>query len=261
MILEEQKKRLTNLLSKSDDNLLQFDEAIDEKVNVSSCGEYMQYYIINPKNGVKRYAKKVENKYVSKILQYNYESEVNKVIIRNLKCLEQFIKNYDPYAVKNAYEKMCEGRKRLVKPIMEPDSEYIKRWFKEHPGSQNTFPVSTNIYTEREENVRSKSEKIIADLLTKHGIPYAYEATIAMADGSLVYPDFLILNVRERKTIAWEHLGLGEIENYARKNLNKIRDYEEIGYELGDRLILSIEMESGDLDYREVEKKIINHCL
>ena len=49
------------------------------------------------------------------------------------------------------------------------------------------------IYTERGERVRSKSEKIIADKLFLQNIPYHYERPIYLKGFGMVYPDFCCL--------------------------------------------------------------------
>ena len=79
-----------------------------------------------------------------------------------------------------------------------------------------------SIKTKRGEYVRSKSEKILADLFYENGIPYQYEPAFRLINGKLVYPDFVLLNVRERKTFYWEHYGLASDETYSTKNIDKL---------------------------------------
>ena len=100
--------------------------------------------------------------------------------------------------------------------------------------------------------MRSKSELIIADLLRKKRIPYRHEYPLNLMDPETqhmktIYPDFMILRVRDRKVLFWEHLGLLEKPDYFRKNLSKIRTYEMNGYLPGYSLIISFETSFADV--------------
>jgi exodeoxyribonuclease V alpha subunit len=60
--------------------------------------------------------------------------------------------------------------------------------------------------------VRSKSEVIIANLLTAAGIPFRYEVPLFAPDGTLYLPDFTI-DWRGKKFF-WEHVGMLDKPNY-----------------------------------------------
>ena len=53
-------------------------------------------------------------------------------------------------------------------------------------------------------------------------IPYKYESKLTIAQNKIMYPDFTCLNVKKRKTIYWEHLGLLDNYDYSTKNFAKI---------------------------------------
>ncbi len=185
--------------------------------------------------------------------------DVNKklqLIQKNLKKINGSLLQLNKNDIKKAYDKLPEAKKNLIRPIIESDEEYIANWYENHKGNSNTFPIDVNIYTEKGEQVRSKSEKILADLFNKHNIPYVYEPKIALTNGHMAYPDFAVLNIKERKTVYWEHLGLVDQTEYAMRNLNKISEYESTGIELGDNLIITMESSKKGFDTRSVEKKI-----
>ncbi|MBR5953238.1 MAG: hypothetical protein IKZ85_08190 [Pseudobutyrivibrio sp.] len=71
-----------------------------------------------------------------------------------------------------------------------------------------------------------------------------------------IYPDFVALNIRTRKTIYWEHLGIVADIEYATKNFKKIQGYEKNGYLLGRDLIITMESAEAPIDVKLVEKKI-----
>lgn len=86
------------------------------------------------------------------------------------------------------------------------DDEYAWKWKTASPESLcvNSFPVQSEIYTENNEHVRLKSEKIIADKLSLKGIPYKYEQALVLKE-KIVFPDFTVLNKRSREIYYWEH--------------------------------------------------------
>jgi ATP-dependent DNA helicase RecQ len=63
--------------------------------------------------------------------------------------------------------------------------------------------------------VRSKSEVIIANILHQSRIPFEYEKPLTASDGSYRLPDFTI--EWNGITYYWEHLGMLDVENYARE--------------------------------------------
>jgi ATP-dependent DNA helicase RecQ len=62
------------------------------------------------------------------------------------------------------------------------------------------------------EMVRSKSEVIIANMLTQCDIPFIYEMRLYAPDGSMRCPDFTIN--WQGKEYYWEHVGMLDLEEY-----------------------------------------------
>ena len=171
------------------------------------------------------------------------------------KRLQKFISVYNINEITDAYDNLSEGRKKYVVPLIESDDMYTERWLEQHPGNQNTFPEKGLYQTNRGEMVRSKSEKIIADALAKYKVPYQYEPMLELGY-STVYPDFVALNLRTRKTVYWEHLGMTSDIEYAVKNFKKIQAYEKNGYWQGRDLITTMESSDEPIDVKLVEEKI-----
>ena len=137
----------------------------------------------------------------------------------------------------------------------------ISRWQSEMHGDQNKFYEKGNYKTRRGEYVRSKSEMIIADYFNEYGLDYVYEPELKLSEDNVIYPDFAILNVRKRKTVYWEHLGMIDDGEYASKNFNKLRAYERAGYTIGNNIVFSMESIEQPLDIEEIEKKIKEYCV
>ena len=209
------------------------------------------------KNSTKKtYIRKDDHKKIIPIIQKEYEEDLAATIKKNKKSLITFLNSYDENCIKNAFNNLGKGRQMLVTPIISTDEQYICSWHEAHKGGQNTYIEGCKYKTALGETVRSKSEMILANIFYNSGIPYEYEPKLILPNGKIKYPDFALLNVRERKTCYWEHLGLITDENYAINNFKKIADYEKNGLVVGDNLIISLETPEAPLDIRLVKNKI-----
>ncbi len=214
-----------------------------------------QFYYRKQGQDKEEYIPTFEKEKIHLLAQRDYEERVQKELISTKNRLSRFITGYNPDAVNQIYERMCDTRKQFVTPIVPTEAMYIEKWMEDHKGGVNTFGEATTIRTLRGEYVRSKSEKIIADYFYNNNIPYQYEPKFEIGDYKDVFPDFAILNVRERRTVYWEHLGRCGEAGYAIKNFNKIMDYEEQGLILGDNLIITVETRERPLNVKIVEEK------
>ena len=253
--LEEQLKELDKLIKINTKNLAKFKNLPEYSVKASTVRGCHQYYIVDKGTGNRKYAGKKQHKLIEKLIQRDYEVEVDKKLAKLRKKLDKFISSYDISEVDGLYANLPAAKKDIVEPIIEPNDILVQRWMDDNPGNQNTFPDKGIYKTNRGEMVRSKSEKIIADALEKYNIPYQYEPMLELGY-NIVYPDFVILNMRTQKTLYWEHLGLLSDSEYAEKNFKKIQEYEKNGYILGRDLITTMEFLDMPIDVKIVEDKI-----
>ena len=100
--------------------------------------------------------------------------------------------------------------------------------------------------------VRSKSEVIVADTLTRLGISYQYEKKLSAPDdpSDFKLPDFTVSY--EGDTYYWEHLGMLTVPSYREQWERKRQWYEEKGY--WDRVITSEDGPDGGIDASEIER-------
>ena len=108
--------------------------------------------------------------------------------------------------------------------------------------------------------MRSKSEVIIANMLKKHGVPYRYEFPLDLG-GTIIYPDFTILQLSRRRELIWEHMGMMDNPKYLERSLDKVTKYEMNGYYPGENLILTHETSASPLNMRLVENMIEKYCM
>ena len=259
--LEQQLLELKEIQKNVARSLKRKEKLPDLHIRVTRCNKSFQYYFIDRKNKTSKYASVRELRKVTELVQKDYEARVSEELNKLSNRLENFIKVYNLSCIDDIYNKYPEGKKRLIVPVIKNDEQYIEEWRQLHPGNQNPYPDEAKYYTSQGDYVRSKSEKIIADLLDKYGIPYSYEPRLELNNRHVIYPDFVILNVRKRKTIYWEHLGLLGDVDYARKNFEKIAEYEDNGYNVGDNLLISMESEQRFFDAKIVEEKIKKYCM
>ena len=102
--------------------------------------------------------------------------------------------------------------------------------------------------------VRSKSELLITAEMEHCMIPFKYECPLQLED-DVVYPDFTVLRVSDRKVLYWEHLGMMDDPKYASQNIQKVFRYFRLGYRPFDNLILTYDMD-GSLDMKQVGRVI-----
>ena len=253
--LEVQLKQLNSLIKQSNKNIAKYKDIGNGQIHISRCRGNWQYYYIDKALGIRQYMGTAQEKTIRKYIQKDYELTLNKKLMELQKRLQKFVSVYDINEITDVYDNLPEGRKKYVVPLIESDDMYIERWLEQHPGNQNTYPQKGLYQTNHGEMVRSKSEKIIADALAKYKVPYQYESMLELGY-STVYPDFVALNLRTRKTIYWEHLGMTSDIEYAVKNFKKIQDYEKYGYWQGRDLIITIESLEEPIDVKLVEEKI-----
>ena len=131
------------------------------RVTKKKCG--YQYYI-QKADGKRTYVRKENLEMVRCILQSEYDMQLHANLRQAIEAIQKFLKVYNPYVINETYDKLCDARKRLITPIIQADDEYIQEWKSKNKGEMNTYPEQKLYRTEKGELVRSKSEKILADL-------------------------------------------------------------------------------------------------
>lgn len=225
-------------------------------LHIHKKGNYAQYFVCD-ENRKRVYIPVEKRDAAGALAQKSYNERVLEIIQARQRAAEQLLKQYEQ-TVEEVYLKLSEARKNLVTPIVPTEEDFIRKWYEGHPGAANPYPNNSVIYSERGEAVRSKSEKILADLFFRNGIPYVYEPQILLSGGKKVYPDFLLLNVRKRKTYVYEHFGMMDNPEYARNMVERLNLYSANDYGHGDILLFSMETSISPLNTRCVERMLSN---
>lgn len=262
-------EEMKNLLEARRQYLLQLTEEKESALEKAPQGflrickgrNKVQYYQrTNPKdfNGV--YICEKDKALAKNLAQKDYDKKVTDSAKKELKAIESCLSNYPETQAEQVYEKLHEERQKLIEPIMQTDAEYVKEWENVKYKGKDFADGFPEIYTAKGERVRSKSEVIIADLLDREKIPYRYEYPIKMKGWGTFYPDFTVLNIRERKEIFWEHLGMMDDAAYVENALQKIALYEQNGILPNNNLILTYETKRNPIN-RNIIKLMIEQYL
>lgn len=163
------------------------------------------------------------------------EFELHK-IQKNICTLNQAISNYHPLSY--------------------PDDGF---WDKLIPDQNNFHPEhKTHLY--HNTYYRSKSEVMIASMLTSHGIEFKYEPELQL-DGKTIYPDFVIKRPKDGKIIIWEHSGMFFTEQGPYKFTKKLELYQNNNFYLWDTLIYTFDNQHNSLNVDYIEKIIQTYIL
>ncbi len=258
-------KTIQELLIKLEQQLtVGLETAPKGNLRISKCRTAIQYYHCheNCKSQNGTYIKKKERALAQALAQRDYEQELLSTAKHAFRQLQQnplyFKSVYKELG--SVYETQNELRKSLIVPVILPNDSYIENWMNATYQTKPFADFTNEIYTQRGERVRSKSEKIIADAMNQAGVPYRYEKPL-LVGSMLVHPDFTILDTDTRTEFYWEHLGMMDSPDYLKNALHKIQQYEKAGIFQGERMIYTFESTQTPLDTRLVERMISHYFL
>lgn len=237
--------------------------APDGTLRIANRGNAHQYYHrLHSSDRTGTYIKKKSNLNLAmNLAQKDYDLRVKHEIQHELHAIETFLKNYSPEQIEQLYNSLNETRQELITPVYTPDEDILNIWNNVQYNSLDIPNDTPDFYSDNGEQVRSKSELIIANKLKQHNIPYKYEYPLVLSTGITVHPDFTCLNVNTRQEIIWEHFGIMGDSEYMNKTLKKINDYAKSGYVLGKNFIATFESASIPLNSNTVDININEYLL
>ena len=230
------------------------------RIQLHTSKGYPRYYYYADNSATGKYVSANDILLISSICQRDYNLKILNALYNQLKRIEHKQQVNLPYELDQIYHSFKKGKQSMISPIISPIEDYIREWYSLTPACQNTFPTKTIYLTNKGEQVRSKSEKIIADKLQMMDIPYIYEPKIVI-NGISKYPDFFVLNVKTRESFIWEHFGLSDNPNYASQNLIKMALYEKNKLYMGRDVIPSFETQEQPLCAELIDDKIATFLL
>ena len=272
-----------NLTGQLKDRRLELQNALELKLKTQKSAPQGHLRIINPSDGRPpqfyhltdtkdfngTYIPRAQASFIKKLAQKDYDLKLIKILQLQLRALDKFLAATTSAITTNAevtsdthskieqlYSKLNRTRQNLITPVTFTDAQYIEEWQNvswQGRSFQDDAPVFT---TARGERVRSKSEVIIADTLSRLGVPYRYEYPLNLKGGKTFHPDFLCLNVHIRTEFIWEHFGMMDDPEYLENAIEKIRLYNDSNYFLGKNLIITMESQHSPINTRQLEQII-----
>lgn len=237
--------------------------APDGTLRIARRGNAHQYYHrLYSSDRTGTYIKKKKNMTLAKDLaQKEYDLKIKGEIQQELHAIETFLKHYSPEQIEHLYNSLNETRQELITPVYTPDKDILNLWDNVQYNPLDISDDTPDFYSDNGEQVRSKSELIIANKLKQHNIPYKYEYPLVLSTGITVYPDFTCLNINTRQEFIWEHFGIMGDSEYMNKTLKKINDYAKSGYVLGRNFIATFESASIPLNSNTVDINVKEYLL
>ncbi len=205
-----------------------------------------------------KYIRKSDSETIRSYLQKSYDEKILKLVSAELGALEQLLKKQEDTIrlIQCAYSDYPPQARQYIDPVDVSDADFVAEWLSK-PYTGKEIPDHIPVYqTERGERVRSKSELTIANMLAEKGIPYKYECPLTLSNGTAIYPDFTVLNVKERKEIYWEHRGMMDDRDYAKQAVFKIKSMAKSGIVIGKDLIITEETSANPLGTDEIDMVI-----
>ena len=246
---------LTKMISMSEKRIKNLPEG---RISVKHHGKKDYYYLVR-NNDKERLLKKTDNKLLKDLIQKSYLEKVIKAAEREKEYLSRIQKSYPDVLAEDVYENLKEDRKVYTKPVVLSDEQFIQRW---QEREYDAKPISKDIpvfLTMKGEQVRSKSEMIIADRLYMNGVPYKYECPFLLGNNEIIHPDFTILRMSDRKIVYYEHCGRMDDPGYVEDMTGRAIKYSLAGIIQGDRLFYTFETSKTPLDVRVLDN-LINSC-
>lgn len=274
----------TDKLSKRKDKLRRLEAKLCKKILKLPKGTIYtiekhnktHYYFRDPARDGKFCYIRDNNSIINALLPKQYLLKLQEAAGKELTAIDLYLGNMPEVPAEEVYETFSGDEKERIVPELESDELFVRRWEEEkyeslrdaeklgivtwnsaafYDEDGDNIPVSEHI-TDRGEIVRSKSECLIANMLNKNGIPYKYEKPLWLG-GVQIYPDFTILDVRNRREIYLEHLGRLDSEDYLERTVRKLSRYAGEGYYLGDRVLLTMETRAQPLNLPAAEKMVL----
>ena len=242
--LENRIEQLDKLIARK---MKAVEEAPDGCLRIGHSNNSVQFFDRN------KYLSKRDPEMIRKLAQKNYDMKIIRTAQSEKALLVRLLSDYPNVPVETLYSEQSEMRQEFIRPIILPDEVYAERWQNEpyikKPFNEDLPEIESN----RGERVRSKSEKMIADMLALNGVPYKYECPLVDEYGNTIHPDFTILKVRTREIFYWEHCGRLDDPKYARDLDDRMRFYGKLGIFAGDKLLITTEISDNPINMRLAE--------
>ena len=215
--------------------------------------QYFMRFKSSDTNG--EYIKAKDRKRAVILAQIDYYEKLTACLKSAVSILHSLRLNCTDAVFELVLNSLSPGTGNLVKLPYISDESFISKWKNTEFTHMDFKPDYPEYYTRQNLRVRSKSEVIIADILDEAGIPFLYEKPLHLKSGT-VHPDFTLMNIKTRKELYWEHLGMMDDIDYRNNAYLKLRNYEASGLYPFESVIWTFETGKYPLNTKEIRKMV-----
>lgn len=221
---------------------------------ISHDGSYSKWY--NRVAASKCYIPKTNRKLAEQLAAKKYLSMLREELLKEKKALEAYLRLHP---VESACNEILNTAPpdflKLLAPYFRPLSTELSEWasaaFDANPRNPEHLIHKTGCGI----SVRSKSEALIATLLSAEKIPFRYECALKLGQVTL-YPDFTIRHPGTSAFYYWEHFGMMDHDGYCHNIGAKLQLYCTHDIMPGINLLLTFESMQHPLDTSLVQDMI-----
>ena len=181
----------------------------DGRLRVSVDKGYIRYYHCLESEKAEAYIRRDKMELAKGLAQKGYNEKILKLAEKRWAQICMILADYDDREIENCYYEEHLAKRRLIQPVESTWEEQVEDWLKDTYEGKPFMDGTKEIYTEKGERVRSKSEKILAD--------YARQAIrkIEAYEKSGIFPgERLILTFETEQTTWNSDLIAAQVERY-----------------------------------------------
>ncbi len=253
--MNERKQYLETLKANTEEHIRKAPQG-SLRITRGRNGRAEYYHRKEPADRGGKYISHNERELIQMLAQKEYDKKVMKAAASEIRAIDRYLRDIPDSEAEEVYSVLSKERQELIQPVILPDEAFSAEWESVKYEGKRIEEDIPELFTDNGERVRSKSELLIANALARYGIPYRYEYPVRLNGFGMVHPDFMILNIRLRKEIFWEHLGRMDDEGYVNRNIRKIHAYIRNDIFPGENLILTAETSENPIDTRIINKFI-----
>ena len=220
-------------------------------LRVSSSSHGIRYYHrLNKEKNSGTYIRKSQMSIARELARKDYLRMILKAARSEQLLLKEMEGKMPNPRMEDVYKTLSKERRDLTESMFPDDEEYAAKWQQQEYERKPFADGAPEYYTDRGERVRSKSEILLANQMSRMEIPYHYERPLVLADGLVIHPDFTVLHKKRRKELYLEHFGMMDDPDYCERAVERIHLYEKNGFFPGRDLVLTFETQKRPPDVR-----------
>lgn len=244
-------KEKEKLIAKISDTQNKLKSMPAENLCCAKNGPHYKWY--SCLNTTTNYISKKNRRYAEKLALKKYYQLELEGLKKELNAIDVCLSHYPSTKISDDFLECNPEYQNLLSGIVSTSNASAALWLTEEYDNNKNYPEGLKFKTNQGSLVRSKSEVIIANILSSHNIPFRYECGLNL-NGMIIYPDFTIMHPVTNQIFYWEHFGLIDNPSYAHSAMTKLQTYMTNNIFPSINLITSYETKDNPLDISMIEE-------